>query len=102
MNCKKSKILCNYRCVSNCDEEYDDATAETEGEEVTEDAQIVTPPDNMIAEELAQGPQDIQESNTVSSVKEAVKAVCSGVHLQETKKPHMTAGAKQCEALLIL
>ena len=53
----------------------------------------------MIAQELAEGPQDIQESNAVSSVKEAVKAVRTGVHLQETKKPRMTAGAKQCEAL---
>ena len=100
MNFSKSEILCNCRRVSNCDEATDEPVAEADGQEVAgENAEIVTPPDNLIAEELAEGPQDIQESNAVSTVKEAVKAVRTGVHLQETKKPRMTASAKQCEAL---
>ena len=45
----------------------------------------------MVANELAEGPQDLQEAST--SVKDAVKAVRTGVHLQETKKPHMTPAA---------
>ena len=53
----------------------------------------------MVAQELAEGPQDIQESNTASSVKDAVKAVRTGVHLKETKKPCMTPAAHQREAL---
>ena len=91
MNFSKSEILCNCRRVSNCDEATDEPVAEADGQEVAgENAEIVTPPDNLIAEELAEGPQDIQES---------VKAVRTGVHLQETKKPRMTASAKQREAL---
>ena len=35
----------------------------------------MTPPDNLVAEEIAEGPQDIQQSKAVSSVKEALKAV---------------------------
>ena len=100
MNSSKSKILCNCRFVSNCEEATDEAVREADGEQVAgENAEIVTPPDNLVAEELAEGLQDIQESNAVSTVKEAVKAVQTGVHLQETKKPHMTASAKQREAL---
>ena len=53
----------------------------------------------MVAQELVEGPEDIQESNAASSVKDAVKAVRTGVHLQETKKPHMTPAARQREAL---
>ena len=57
----------------------------------------MTPPDNLVANELAEGPQDLQEAST--SVKDAVKAVRTCVHLQETKKPHMTPAARQREAL---
>ena len=53
----------------------------------------------MVAQELVEGPEDIQESNAASTVKDAVKAVRTGVHLQETKKPRMTPAARQREAL---
>ena len=59
----------------------------------------MTPPDNLVAEEIAEGPQNIQQSKAVSSVKEALKAVRTGVHLQETRKPHMTPAARQRETL---
>ena len=59
----------------------------------------MTPPDNLVAEEMAEGPQDIQQSKAVSSVKEALKAVRTEVHLQETRKPHMTPAARQRETL---
>ena len=86
--------------MSNCEEATDEAVGEGDVDQTADkNAEIVTPPDNLVAEELAKGPQEIQESNAVSSVKEAVKAVQTGVHLQETKKPCMTAGAKQHEAL---
>ena len=57
------------------------------------------PPDNVVTEEMAEGPQDIQQSKAVSSAKEALKAVCTGVHLQETRKPCMTPAARQRENL---
>ena len=60
----------------------------------------MTPPDNLVAEEIAEGPQDIQQSKAVSSVKEALKAVRTGVHLQETRKPCMTPAARQRETLM--
>ena len=53
----------------------------------------------MVAQELVEGPEDMQESNAASSVKDAVKAVRTGVHLQEIKKPHLTPAAQQLEAL---
>ena len=59
----------------------------------------MTPPDNLVAKEIAEGPQDIQQSKAVSSVKEALKAVQTGVHLQETRKPRMTPAARQRETL---
>ena len=61
--------------------------------------EVVTAPDNVVAQELVNVSDDIQESNGGSSVKDAVKAVRTGVHLQETKKPHMTPAAWQREAL---
>ena len=72
---------------------------ETEQAEGGEEDQIVTPPDNLVAKEIAEGPQDIQQSKAVSSVKEALKAVRTGVHLQETRKPRMTPAARQRETL---
>ena len=75
MNSSKSNILCHSRRVSNCEEATDEAVGEGDVKQTAdENAEIVTPPDNLVAEELAEGPQDIQESNAVSSVK-AVKAV---------------------------
>ena len=59
----------------------------------------MTPPDHLVAEEIAEGPQDFQQSKAVSAVNDALKAVRTGVHLQETKKPRMTAAAKQRETL---
>ena len=61
--------------------------------------EVVTVPDNVVAQELVNVSDDIQESNGGSSVKDAVKAVRTGVHLQETKKPCMTPAARQREAL---
>ena len=72
---------------------------ETEQAEGGEEDQIVTLPDNLVAEEIAEGPQDIQQSKAVSLVKEALKAVQTGVHLQETRKPRMTPAARQRETL---
>ena len=60
---------------------------------------VVMAPDNVVAQELVNISDDIQESNGGSSVKDAVKAVRTGVHLQETKKPCMTPAARQREAL---
>ena len=54
---------------------------------------VVTLLDNLVVQELVEGPQDMEESNAVSSVKDAVKAVRTDVHLQETKKPCMTPAA---------
>ena len=53
----------------------------------------------MVGQELVEGQEDIQESNAATTVKDAVKAVSTGVHLQETKKPRMTPAARQREAL---
>ena len=50
----------------------DDKSEQAEG---GEDDQIVTPPDNLVAKKIAEGPQDIQQSKAVSLVKEALKAV---------------------------
>ena len=61
--------------------------------------EVVTAPDNVVAQELVNVSDDIQESNGGSSVKDAVKAVRTGVHLQETKKPRMTPATRQREAL---
>ena len=54
----------------------------------------MTPPDNLVAKEIAEGPQDIQQSKAVSLVKEALKAVRTGVHLQETRKPDSSSQAE--------
>ena len=70
----------------------DDETGEGEA---AEDEEIVRRPDNVVAEEMAEGPQDIQQSK----VKEALKAIHTGVHLQETRKPHITPAARQRENL---
>ena len=59
----------------------------------------MTPPDRLVAQEIAEGPQDFQQSKAVSAVNDALKAVHTGVHLQETKKPRMTIAAKQRETL---
>ena len=50
----------------------DDKTAQGEA---ADDEEIVTPPDNVVAEEMAEGPQDFQQSGAVSTTKEALKAV---------------------------
>ena len=41
----------------------------------------MTPPDHLVAQEIAEGPQDIQQSKAVSAVNDALKAVHTGVHL---------------------
>ena len=98
------KILCIYRRISNCAGGTEERQDTGEGEQDVEGGQgantdkVVTPPDNMVAQELVEGPEDIQESNAASSVQDAVKAVKTGVHLQETKKPCMTPAAQQREA----
>ena len=48
---------------------------------------------------MAEGPQDFQQTKAVSTMKEALKAVRTGVHLQETRKPRMTPAARQRENL---
>ena len=37
----------------------------------------------MLAEEMAEGPQDFAQARAVNSISYAVKAVSSGVHLQD-------------------
>ena len=82
INILQIDILCYCRWVSNCQEEEQDATTEEQSENASEETEdgtdeqiIVTPPDNLIAQELAEGPQELTQSNAVSSIKEAVKAV---------------------------
>ena len=84
-------------CGEAPEETPDNQQEEQEGAEGGNAEDIVTLPDNLVANELAEGPQDIEDVST--SVKDAVKAVNTGVHLQETKKPCMTPAARQREAL---
>ena len=58
--------------------------------------QIVTPPDELIAREMAETPEELA---AIPSTVEAMKAVTTGIHLQETRKPRMTPAARQREAL---
>ena len=96
-------ILCYFRQVSNCakatEDQGDNEQEDEEGAAAADGDEVITPSDSLIAQELADGPQETEESSATSSVKDAVKAVRTGVHLQETKKPRMTPAACQREAL---
>ena len=43
---------------------------------------------------MAERPQDLSQANVVNSIKDAVKAVSSGVHLQETRKIYLLPAAR--------
>ena len=91
-------ILC--RRVSNCDGDNVSTTpaASANVDEVVAESQsetVVTPPDNMLAEEMAEGPQDFAQARAVNSIGDAVKAVSSGIHLQDARKMKLTPAAKQ-------
>ena len=49
----------------------------------------------MLAEEMAEGPQDFTQARAVNSIGEAVKAVLTGVHLQDSRKLCLTPVARQ-------
>ena len=53
----------------------------------------------MLAEEMAEGPQDFAQARAVNSIGDAVKAVSSGVHLQDARKMRLTPAAKQRQEL---
>ena len=78
-------------------------TSSTEGSQAQDgeveqrpEEQIVTPPDELIAREMAETPEELA---AIPSRVEAMKAVTTGIHLQETRKPRMTPAARQREAL---
>ena len=78
-------------------------TSSTEGSQAQDgeveqgpEEQIVTPPDELIAREMAETPEELA---AIPSTVEAMKAVTTGIHLQETRKPRMTPAARQREAL---
>ena len=88
-----SAFLCRH--VSNCDGDTPPATNVDEGATENQGETVVTPPDNMLAEEMAEGPQDFTQARAINSIGEAVKAVSTGVHLQDPRKQRLTPAARQ-------
>ena len=104
-------IMLFFRRMSNCSDAEPQrkranttVTSSTEGEQQTAgddsvqgpEDEVVVPPDNLLAREMAEVPEDLE---AIPSAVDAMKAVTTGIHLQETRKPHMTPAARQWEAL---
>ena len=51
---------------------------------------------------MAKGPQDLTQARAVNSIGDAVKAVSSGVHLQDAPKIRLTPAARQDKRYKIL
>ena len=85
-----------FRRVSNCTNDDDEESGEQgTGDNDGQQEEIVTPPDGLVTQEMAEGPQDLSEARALNSIQSAVKAVSSGIHLQETRKVRLTPAACQ-------